>query len=69
MEQIKYADAIIRKYAKNKVFLDSKVNKKIEIKKENINATSIGNLAFIYYHNPHNKFIQNHYYRTIQLFI
>lgn len=66
-QQIKYADAIIRRYAKNKVFLRSKVNKEIEIRKENINATTIGNLAFIYYHNPRNPYIRSHYYETIRL--
>lgn len=62
-EQMKYSDAITRRYAKNPIFIDDQYPKNIlaEIKsanKKQFNTTSIGNLAFMSYHNPDNENIK-----------
>ena len=70
LEQMKFGDAITRRYAKNNIFL-SKMKKSSEnykLKKENINVTAIGNFAFIAYHNPYYDFFTIRYRQILDLF-
>jgi len=67
--QMIYSNAITRKYALNQVFLNAlKINLESSIDDfiSKINATTIGNLAFITYYNGINSEIGIHYTKIIK---
>ena len=70
-EQLKYSDAICRKYALNPIFLklmkDQIENSKFERKVEDLNEVGIGNAAFIKKYNENNSFWCKHYNDTVDL--
>ena len=52
-EQMRFADAIARRYAKNPAFLQRQLAQlQLPLRSDGWNETSLGNLAFIAYHNP-----------------
>lgn len=61
-EQLKYADAICRKYAKNPIFLaeQMKIIQEISEKFTLDNETSVGNLAMVAHHNPGTMWEKTH---------
>lgn len=61
--QMKFSDAITRRYAKNQIFLDQMRQHPIAsfINDIEINETVIGNTVFMAYHNPNNEFFQSEY--------
>ena len=71
-EQMQLSDAITRRYALNEIFLNqqaSYIEKDIDkIIISMINATSIGNIAFIVYYNPNNQIFLNYYRKLLSLF-
>jgi len=72
-EQMKYSDSICRRYAKNPIFLKQQYSKLYlktikTINKNKLNATSLGNAAFVYHHNPNNELIKNVYDTIITKF-
>lgn len=67
-EQLNYADAISRRYAKNPVFLKQMSAYAITAENiRNINATGVGNMAFIVHHNPANEHFGAQYKEMIKL--
>ncbi len=63
LEQMRFSDAITRRYAKNPIFIKQQFSRQLDY--ENLgngcNETSIGNMAFMKYHNPDNQVIQEQY--------
>lgn len=70
--QRSFSDAICRRYAKNKKFLAMQqlaISNQGPIDIGQLNETSIGNYAFIIYHNPDDPFWQQQYDQTVKLIL
>lgn len=67
--QMEYSDAVTRKYALNQFYLD-KLKIQLDVPLDRLakigNASMIGNLAFITYHNGINSEFANHYTKIIK---
>ena len=63
-EQIKYSDAIHRRYAKNKIYQEKILKEEILISEEDankINEITVGNTAVLVFYNPEEKVWKDRY--------
>jgi len=64
-EQMDFSDAITRRYAKNKLFHEKMVEggqPSTDFSLNDLNETSVGNIAFMAYHNPGSVWVEQYEY-------